>query len=151
MINVIFKTTSGDEIILTTDDSCPMGLVRIDTTISKHNVTMPISLEHFTEQNEDKDIWMSELDKYYFVDGEMLYNTITSMYESTNLTVSTDVFDIQKNPVNLLIMEAIEPEDENDKYSKRQLSIHFRKYDIHLTVRMRDIVSALEIVTYKKE
>jgi len=151
VLNVNFKTETGNKILVSLDDKCPMGLVRIDTTVSKYNENMNIAEESFSELCEKKDLWVSELFQYYFVNGDTLYNAITSMYESSDFIVTMQLFDIRKNVVDVLIMEALDPDDENDKYNKRNLSIRFHKYDICFMVKMRDIISALEIVTYKKE
>lgn len=151
MLNVNFKTETGNKILVSLDDKCPMGLVRIDMTLSVYHTSMPVSLKDFKDIAESKDLWMSEFAGYYFIDGDILYNAITSMYESSDFLVTMHVLDIQKNVIDTIILEAIDPEDENDKYSKRRLFIRFDKYSVNVIVKMRDILSALEIVTYKKE
>lgn len=151
MLNVNFKTETGNKILVSLDDKCPMNLVRIDMTLSAYHTSMPVSLKDFRDTVESKDLWMSEFAGYYFIDGDILYNTITSMYESSDFLVTMHVLDIQKNIIDTIILEAIDPEDENDKYSKRRLFIRFDKYSVNVIVKMKDIISALEIVTYKKE
>lgn len=151
MLHVNFKTEEGNKVLIALDDKCPMGLVRIDRTLSVYHPSMPISLEDFRDTVESKDLWMSEFAGYYFIDGDVLYNTITSMYESSDFLVTMHVLDIRKNIIDTIILEAIEPEDENDKYNKRRLFIRFDKYSVNVIVKMKDIISALEIVTYKKE
>ena len=151
MLHVNFKTEEGNKVLIALDDKCPMGLVRIDTTLSEYHTSMPVSLEAFRDIVDMKDLWMSEFTKYYFVNGDILYNAITSMYEASDFVVTMQVMDIQRNVVDILTLEAIDPKDENDKYTKRNLCIRFNKYDVHFTVKMRDIIAALEIVTYKKE
>lgn len=151
MLHVNFKTEEGNKILIALDDKCPMGLVRIDTTLSEHNFTMPVNMEAFKKITEIKDLWLSEFTGYCFIDGDVLYNTITSMYEADNFVVTMNVLDIQKNVVDIIKLEALPSEDEKDKFSKRILGISFNKYDTIFSVKMKDIISALEIVTYKKE
>ena len=151
MLHVNFKTEEDNKILVALDDKCPMGLVRIDTTLSEHNLTMPVDLESFKKITGIKDLWLSEFTGYCFIDGDVLYNTITSMYENDNFAVNMNVMDIQKNIVDTITLETSSIEDDHDKFSKRKLNIQFNKYDTVFSVKMKDIISALEIVTYKKE